>query len=119
MHRAGLGNRRCCRRAGFRCQALRSDPKWTYEGIAFYAGLPGSGGNCAIGTIPIYRGYNLGLDGVPAHRFSPWPGDACAFMPYCAPEGRGPRAVLSADRPADLTCTDAGRPGRLREGPVW
>lgn len=39
------------------CEAVKRDPGWQYEGIAFYAKLP-TGGICPEGTAPIYRYYN-------------------------------------------------------------
>jgi len=39
------------------CAAVKSDVGWTYEGIAFWIGVP-SGGACASGTVPVYRSYN-------------------------------------------------------------
>lgn len=41
----------------FECEAVKRDPGWTYEGIAFYAKLP-VGGACPAGTVPVYRAYN-------------------------------------------------------------
>jgi serine protease len=39
------------------CAAVKSDPGWTYEGIAFYIPVP-AGGQCASTTTPVYRAYN-------------------------------------------------------------
>lgn len=40
------------------CAAVKkSDPGWTFEGIAFYA-PPAQGCGCGSGTVPIYRNYN-------------------------------------------------------------
>jgi uncharacterized delta-60 repeat protein len=39
------------------CAAVKSDPGWTYEGIAFYIPVP-AGGQCASGTTAVYRSYN-------------------------------------------------------------
>jgi hypothetical protein len=52
------------------CAAVKANPDWIYEGVAFYARLPEVTGACAAGTMPIHRCYN-GLAGVPRHRFSP------------------------------------------------
>jgi serine protease len=39
------------------CAAVKTDPGWFYEGIAFrIAAAPG--GTCASGSIPVYRVYN-------------------------------------------------------------
>jgi uncharacterized delta-60 repeat protein len=40
------------------CALVKNDPGWTYEGIAFYLFAPSSG-QCAAGTQPVYRAYNM------------------------------------------------------------
>ncbi|MBI3147431.1 MAG: hypothetical protein HYZ17_02825 [Betaproteobacteria bacterium] len=40
------------------CSNAKTDPGWTYEGIAFATGLPASGGHCNADQVPIYRAYN-------------------------------------------------------------
>ncbi|CAN5296843.1 hypothetical protein BH11PSE11_BH11PSE11_10640 [soil metagenome] len=39
------------------CAAVKLDPGWTFEGVAFYAFLPVANG-CVSGTVPVYRMYN-------------------------------------------------------------
>ena len=39
------------------CEAVRKDPGWRYEGIAFYSIAPGNGG-CPTGLQLVYRAYN-------------------------------------------------------------
>ena len=39
------------------CASVRSDPGWTFEGIAFHVGVPINGA-CPGGTYPVYRSYN-------------------------------------------------------------
>jgi hypothetical protein len=51
------------------CDGLKLNPAWVYEKIAFFIAVP-SNGNCAAGTIPIYRMYNNGQTGAPNHRFT-------------------------------------------------
>ena len=52
------------------CEAVKRDPGWTYEGIAFYI-AESSGGACAPGTTPVYRSYNNGHPRNDAnHRFT-------------------------------------------------
>ena len=75
------------------CAALKTDPTWIFEGIAFYAQLPSNGGLCAAETMPVYRSYNGGQDGAPAHRFTPYSGDVCYAGPGCIREGLGPDGV--------------------------
>jgi Repeat of unknown function (DUF5648) len=47
-------------------------PRWNYEGLAFMAKLPENSGNCAAGSVPIYRNYNQGAaKGIDSnHRFT-------------------------------------------------
>jgi hypothetical protein len=72
------------------CGAVAANPRWTHEGTAFHARLPDTNGACPSGTTPVYRGYNMGQDGAPAHRLSPWTRDACDhFAPRCILEGLG------------------------------
>ena len=53
------------------CDAVKANPAWFYEGIAFYAALPGAAGECAAGSIPIHRLYNNGQGGAPNHAYTP------------------------------------------------
>jgi len=44
--------------------------------------------------MPIYRAYNGGQGGAPAHRFTPYWGEACSYFGGgCVKEGRGPDGV--------------------------
>ena len=52
------------------CTALKANPAWAYEGIAFYVSLPDANGLCSTGTVPLYRAYNNGIGGAPNHRFT-------------------------------------------------
>jgi hypothetical protein len=56
---------------GFGCEdTLAIFPDWTLEDDKlFNALLPDASGNCAPGSIPIYRLYNGGMGGAPNHRF--------------------------------------------------
>ncbi|MFO1302711.1 MAG: hypothetical protein U1F54_03215 [Burkholderiales bacterium] len=79
------------------CQAVKANPAWTYEGVAFYAKLPDANGACAPGTMAVYRSYNGGTGGAPAHRYTPYLVDSCYpynfFGPGCVREGVGPDGV--------------------------
>jgi hypothetical protein len=55
------------------CAALKANPDWTYEGIAFYAPLPDASGECPTGTSAIQRFFNNGHDGAPNHAYTPNP----------------------------------------------
>jgi len=52
------------------CDGLKTNPAWSYEGIAFYVTLPDADGLCSIGTVPLYRAYNNGIGGAPNHRYT-------------------------------------------------
>jgi N-acetylneuraminic acid mutarotase len=52
------------------CAAVKNDPNWQYESIAFYLQLPDANGNCPIGTTALYRLYNNGMGGAPNHRYT-------------------------------------------------
>jgi hypothetical protein len=45
-------------------------PGWQLEGPVFSAPLPSSDGTCPAGTIPVYRLYINGTDGVPSQRLT-------------------------------------------------
>lgn len=55
------------------CAALKTNPDWTYEGIAFYAPLPDASGECPTDTAAIQRFFNNGHDGAPSHAYTPNP----------------------------------------------
>lgn len=52
------------------CAAVRANPAWEYEGIAFYLGLPDADGMCRDGTTILYRLFNNGLYGWILHRLT-------------------------------------------------
>ncbi len=52
------------------CNALKTNPAWSYEGIAFYVQPTAANGMCVTGTVPLYRLYNNGMGGAPNHRYS-------------------------------------------------
>ena len=52
------------------CAALKSNPDWEFESIAFYLQLPDANGGCHAGTVVLYRLYNNGMGGAPNHRFT-------------------------------------------------
>lgn len=51
------------------CEAVRSNPNWSFEGEVFAFRLPDAYGNCPVGTAPLYRVYNNGQSGAPNHRY--------------------------------------------------
>ena len=54
------------------CAAVKNDPGWTFEGIAYYDVRPLQPGNtCASGTTLVYRSYNNGFSRNDSnHRFT-------------------------------------------------
>jgi hypothetical protein len=52
------------------CAAVKNEPAWQYEGIAFYIQLADDAGQCPAGTVPLYRAYNNGMGGAPNHRYT-------------------------------------------------
>lgn len=52
------------------CTWVKTDPGWTYEGLAFRIEVP-NGTTCPSGTVPVYRNYNnRHAVSDPNHRFS-------------------------------------------------
>ena len=76
------------------CASLKANPKWTYEGIAFYTLLPTAAGTCTDGAARVYRLYNNGLGAAPNHRFTTDPLVQQQFATRgWIPEGAGPVGV--------------------------
>lgn len=62
------------------CAALKANPLWIDEGVAFYAKPVQDSGSCPHGgTIPVYRWYNGGRGGVPQHKFTSVRSDTIGF----------------------------------------
>jgi N-acetylneuraminic acid mutarotase len=56
------------------CAAVKNNPYWLFESIAFYIQIPTSYGTgngfCPQGTDALYRLYNNGMGGAPNHRYT-------------------------------------------------
>lgn len=52
------------------CAFVKQNPRWLYEGAAFYSEIPDAAGACAAGAAPLYRLYNNGMGGAPNHRYT-------------------------------------------------
>jgi len=52
------------------CATVRHSPDWLFEGEAFGVWLPDADGNCAVGTLPLYRLYNDSQTRAPNHRYT-------------------------------------------------
>jgi len=51
------------------CDAVRRNPDWIEEGVAFQA-RSAPAGACPVGTRPLFRLYNDGRGGAPNHRYT-------------------------------------------------
>jgi len=51
------------------CAAVKQNPDWIYEAIAFHVAVP-AGNACPSGTVAVYRMFNNGQSGAPNHRFT-------------------------------------------------
>ncbi|MGE5087699.1 MAG: hypothetical protein ACM3QY_01125 [Candidatus Levyibacteriota bacterium] len=94
------------------CRAVAANRDWTYEGIAFYVPMPDGEGQCAAGTVPVYRLYNNGRNGAPNHAYTPHAAQravlvAAGFVQegiaFCVPtatpdEARARTALLAGSR---------------------
>jgi hypothetical protein len=84
------------------CDALKRNPDWVYEGVAFHA-LPASPeGACAAGSTPMYRRFAVNRNGPvdlpprawsPLHVFSPSSKWRSVADGYWSREGLGPDGV--------------------------
>lgn len=52
------------------CLDVLANPNWEFEGVRMFALAPDASGVCPTGTSPVYRLYNDGQGGAPAHRFT-------------------------------------------------
>ncbi len=52
------------------CITVKANPSWQFEGDVFFLGTPDAAGNCAAGTVPVYRLYNDGRGEAPNHRLT-------------------------------------------------
>ena len=52
------------------CATVQQNPDWQFEGIVFATPMPDAAGNCATGTLPVYRLYNNGQGAAPNHRYT-------------------------------------------------
>ena len=52
------------------CGTVKTSPDWQFEAIAFFTQLADANGDCAAGTLPLYRLYNNGMGGAPNHRYT-------------------------------------------------
>jgi predicted dienelactone hydrolase len=53
----------------YECAAVKNNPLWMFEGIAFRVEMPDSAGQCAADRVPVVRMYNNGKGGQANHRY--------------------------------------------------
>jgi uncharacterized delta-60 repeat protein len=54
----------------FECAFVKKSPQWIFEGNVMAVQLPDQAGACPGTTSPLYRLYNNGQGGAPAHRYT-------------------------------------------------
>jgi murein DD-endopeptidase MepM/ murein hydrolase activator NlpD len=74
------------------CEALKRNPAWIYEKIAFHVPMPDASGTCPANSLPVYRMYNNGQTGAPNHRFTTDYATRLAFAPGLDWSQEGPGA---------------------------
>jgi hypothetical protein len=52
------------------CATVKGWPEWRFEGEVFAMHLSDANGNCAAGTVPLYRLFNRMKGGAPNHRYT-------------------------------------------------
>jgi hypothetical protein len=78
------------------CVALKQNPGWQYEAIAFYLQPLNAGFDCPAGTIILYRLFNNGKDGAPNHRFITDEAQVAAMIAEgWSLEGDGPKTAYA------------------------
>jgi probable HAF family extracellular repeat protein len=59
--------------AASECMWVNGNRDWQFEGVHLYVKRPSSSAECPAGTKPLFRVYNDGQGGAPAHRFTTSP----------------------------------------------
>jgi probable HAF family extracellular repeat protein len=52
------------------CVWVNGNPRWQFEGVRLYVKRPQPDGSCPAGTKALYRVFNNGQGGAPAHRYT-------------------------------------------------
>ena len=96
------------------CSIVQANPNWVFEAVVFYMIRPNSVGNCAAGTLPVYRMYNNGQGAAPNHRYTTSLGVRNTMLGRgWIPEGYGPIDVTCARRRRRASRRVAARIGWL------
>ncbi len=100
------------------CEIVRANPRWTFEGVAFFVKSAVSDGSCAAGWAPVYRLYNDGVTGAPNHRYTPRRAERDNFLAHgWLAEGAGALGVAFC---VPVTLDEgAGRLLQLANGVWW
>ena len=56
--------------AASECVFVNGNPHWQFEGVRLYVKRPAFDGTCPQGTTALYRVFNNGMGGAPAHRYT-------------------------------------------------
>lgn len=76
------------------CTAVKGNPNWRFEAIAFYVKTPAGSGMCTSGS-KVYRLYNNGKGGAPNHRYTTSATVRATMMSQgWIPEGNGVEGVV-------------------------
>ncbi|MEO8751234.1 MAG: M36 family metallopeptidase [Casimicrobiaceae bacterium] len=52
------------------CATVKQNPNWLFEAVVFNMPIPDGTGDCAAGTLPVYRLYNNSQGAAPNHRLT-------------------------------------------------
>jgi hypothetical protein len=77
------------------CGVVKLNKDWQFEGVVFGLLSPGPSGDCASGSLPVYRLYNNGQGGAPNHRYTTSEAIRTQMTAQgWIPEGYGPLGVI-------------------------
>ncbi len=103
--------------------AVRTNPDWRFEALAFHVAPPATDGGCAGEARPVYRLYNAGRDGAPNHRYTTDPAVRAQMLAqgwvaeglgtdgvvFCSPAGAAPGDPVSYAGSFPATTTEFTR----------
>jgi hypothetical protein len=78
------------------CPSLQNGGVWLLESLNAFYMMPSPTGVCPAGTVPLYRLYNNGMGGAPAHRYTVDPAVRSSMIAALwIPEGNGSDVVFA------------------------
>jgi hypothetical protein len=106
------------------CALAKGYPTWQFEGEVFAMKLPDPFGDCASGTLPLYRFYNDGKGDAPNHRYTTSTAIRLEMIAQgWIAEGRGSGVIGCVPSPSTATsCEDGSVGGSVKFGisfPLW